>query len=280
MQIAIIGAGMMGANIAQTVALGEHDILLLDTEEQILRLALARISRGLDAGVRLNKITPLAARRARRRFRLTTDLEDCASMEVVIEAVYDEFDLKSSLLRALDEIVRPETVLATTTNTLSLTRLAAETQQPERVVGLHFCNPAHIMKLVEVIRGEATRQEIVDRALDLARKIGKTPVLVRDIPGWIVNRVSQAYLGEALALLDDNALDTPTIDRLMEAAGFPMGPFRLMDFLGVDTAFETTLAIYEATFHAASYRPSPRLQRMVDAGRIGRGKDRGFYEKK
>jgi 3-hydroxybutyryl-CoA dehydrogenase len=268
----------MGADIAQAVALSGQPIILHDTDERVLRQALGHVSRGIDKGVQLKKIDPVTARRAKRAFTISTSIEACAAANVVIEAVYEDFDLKQSVLQALDRVVGPDTILASNTNTLSITTLAAGTRLPERVIGLHFFNPAHIMRLVEVVRGETTRQEIIDRSLDLIRQMGKTPLLVEDKPGQVVNRIAQAYYGEALHLLDDGSLDLKTIDRLMEAGGFPMGPFRLMDFLGVDTVFEMTQSIFEGTFYTSSYRPNPRQQRLIQAGRLGRKSGHGFYE--
>jgi 3-hydroxybutyryl-CoA dehydrogenase len=278
MHIAIVGVGTMGADIAQAVALGGDPILLHDTDDRTLRLALGRISRGIDAGVQLGKIDPLKARQAKRAFMLTTDLRRCAPADMVIEAIHETLTVKQSLFRALDGIVRPDAILATSTNTLSVTTLAAATRLPERVIGLHFCRPAHIMRLVEVARTPTSRQEVLDQAMALARRIGKTPVLVQDSPGLIVNRVAHAYFGEALYLLDGGSLDEQTIDQLLEAAGFPMGPFRLMDYLGVDKVFEVAQSLFEATFHAARYRPHPRQRRMVEAGLLGHRSGRGgFY---
>jgi 3-hydroxybutyryl-CoA dehydrogenase len=278
MHIAIVGVGTMGADIAQAVALGGDSILLHDTDENTLRLALARISRGIDAGVQLGKVDPLKARQAKRAFVLSTNLQQCASADMVIEAVYEKLTVKQALFRALDGIVRPDAILATSTNTLSITTLAAATRLPERVIGLHFCRPAHIMRLVEVARTPTSRQDVLDHAMALVRRIGKTPVLVQDTPGLIVNRVAQAYFGEALHLLDGGSLDEHTIDELLEAAGFPLGPFRLMDYLGVDNVFEVAQSLFEATFHAARYRPHPRQRRMVEAGLLGHRSVRGgFY---
>ncbi|NLX11214.1 MAG: 3-hydroxyacyl-CoA dehydrogenase family protein [Chloroflexi bacterium] len=277
MRVAVIGAGTMGAGIAQVIALGGCPVMLHDTADSILRRALARISRSIDQGVRLGKTDPARARRAKRAFTLTTALERCTAADLVIEAVAEDRALKLSVLRALDDLVTPETILATSTNTLSVSALAAGTRLPERVVGLHFCNPPHLMRLVEVVQGEHTRPAILDRAMAFVRSINRTPVLLPDVPGLIVNRVGQVYYGEALRLLDDAGVDVPTVDRLMEALGFPMGPFRLMDFVGVDTAYDVSQALYEATFHEVRYRPHPRQRRMVEAGQTGRRVKPGFY---
>jgi 3-hydroxybutyryl-CoA dehydrogenase len=278
MQIAIIGLGANGVEIAHAVALGGDEIILHDTDERVLRVGLAKISRAIDQGVRLGKVDAFTARRVKRAFILTTDLQKCAAADMVIEAIPDTLNAKQKLFRTLDDLAARGTILATSTNTISVTRLAATTRHPARVLGLHFFKPAHIIQLVEIVRGLNSATEAVDQAADLVRRMGKTPVVLADAPGLIVNRVAITYCGEALHLLDQGALDEETIDKLMEAAGFPMGPFRLMDYLGVDRVFEVAQTMYEATFHATPYRPHPRIQRLVEAGRLGRKSPRGgFY---
>ncbi len=275
--IAVVGLGELGTEIAQALALGGQPVVLHDTDERILRLALGRISRRLDKAARLGRITPQAARRAKRVFTISTDLLACASAGLIVEAIQDRLGLKQALLQALDEVVSPQAVLATSSNTLSVTRLATATRHPERVIGLHFPRPAHVMRLVEVVRTPLTRPDAVEEAVLLMRQCERTPVTVDDAPGLIVNRVAHAYFSEALALLDGGGLDEATIDTLLEAAGFPMGPFRLMDFLGVDRVLDMSESLYEATFHHPRYRPQPRLQRLVEAGRTGRGSARGGF---
>lgn len=278
MQIAILGAGTMGTGIAQSAARGGDPIILQDPDAKTLRLALAHISRGLDSSVRQLKLDRSKARRAKRVFTLTTDLGDCAGADLVIEALPDTLSAKQSIIRRVEGVVRPEVVIATTTSTLSVTTVASAAQYPQRVIGLHFFPPAHVMRLVEVVRTPHTTQPILDQATALLRKIEKTPVITADEPGWIVNRIAQAYFGEAFALLDGGGLPVETIDRLMEAAGFPMGPFRLMDYVGIDKAFKITQQIYQETFQAVPYRPHPRQKRLIEAGRLGRNSDRGgFY---
>ncbi len=278
MHIVIVGAGALGTEIAQAVALSGERITLHDTDEAALRLALGRISRGIDRGAQRKQIDPLRARRAKRAFWLSTDPGRCMPADIVIEALHDAQPVKEMVFQVFDGLVGPDTILATTTNVISVTTLAAATRLPERLIGLHFCRPAHRMGTVEVVRSPTTRQDMIDRALALVRAMDKTPVLLDDSPGLVVNRVLLAYVGEALHLLDGGGLDETTIDRLMEAADFPMGPFRLMDYLGVDKVFDVAQARYEATFHAARYRPHPRQRRLVEAGRLGRASARGgFY---
>jgi 3-hydroxybutyryl-CoA dehydrogenase len=278
MQIAIVGAGTSGTEIAHAVALGGDDIILHDTDDQVLRMALAQISRAIDKGVRLGKVDPFKARRVKRAFTLTTELSMCVSADMVIEAIQDTLAAKQALFRTLDNLVSSETILVTSTNMISVTRLAASTRVPERVIGLHFFKPAYVIRLVEIVRGFNTGQEVIDQAVALVRRMGKTPVVLADTPGLIVNRLAVTYCGEALHLLDQTSIDEETVDRLMEAAGFPMGPFRLMDYLGVDKVLDVAQAMYEATFHAAPYRPHPRQQRLVEAGRLGLKSNRGgFY---
>ncbi|WP_119065201.1 3-hydroxyacyl-CoA dehydrogenase family protein [Aggregatilinea lenta] len=277
LQVAIVGAGTMGANIAQAVALGGCEVILHDIDTAVLRQALGRISRGIDQGVRLGKVDAAQARRAKRAFMLVTDVARCATADVAIEAVFDDPDLKQTVLREIDSVISSSAILAISSNTLSPSALAASTRQPERVVGLHFCNPAHIMSLVEVVRTEHTDPASLERATSLVRAIGKTPVVVEDNPGLLVNRIGQAYWSEALRLLDEQALDLETIDRLMEGIDFPMGPFHLMDFLGIDTAYSVAQMLWDASYQHPRYRPHPRQRRMVEAGLTGRKGQRGFY---
>ncbi|GAB4424360.1 MAG: hypothetical protein Kow00106_21210 [Anaerolineae bacterium] len=268
--IAVVGLGELGVEIAQALALGGGPVILHDTDERALRLAVGRISRRLDKAARLGRISPQLARRAKRVFTLSTDLSACAPAGLIVEAIQDRLGLKQALLQALDNVTASQTVLATTSNTLSVTRLAANTRHPERVIGLHFPRPAHVLRLVEVVRTPLTRPDALEEVSWLVRQCQRTPVVIDDVPGLIVNRVVHAYVSEALALLDGGGLDEATIDRLLEAAGFPMGPFRLMDFLGLDRVLDMSAALYEATFHQPRYRPQPRLQRLVEAGRTGR----------
>jgi len=270
MQIALVGAGALGADIAQVIALSETPLTLIDTDPQRLRQVVARISQRFDRDVRQGTLDALVGRRARRVFTLSAGLDACARANVVIEAAPDTPDAKRALLDRLDALIRPDALLATTTNAQSVTALASTLRQPARLIGLHFLRPAHRMGLVEVVRTPYSTPDGVERAVELVQALGKTPLVLEDTPGWVVNRLATAYFGEALAVLDAGAgLNEATVDKLMEAAGFPMGPFRLMDYLGVDTALRVAETLYEASFHTARYRPHPRQRRLVEAGRLG-----------
>ena len=279
MQIAIIGLGEHGAALAQVFAVGGDAVLLVDTAEHTLRRALAQISRGLGKTAEQGHLTARAVRHARRVFTLSTDLARCAEADLVIEALPDRLEDKRTLFRALDDIVRPDAVLATTASALSVTQIATATRYPERVVGLHMWRPAHRSAVVELIRTPLSRQDVLDVATDLVRRVEKRPITLEDTPGWITNRLAQAYFGEALLLLENgDALDASTIDRLLEATGFELGPFRQMDALGIERVLAVARALFEATFHQSAHPPHPRLVRMTQAGLTGRKSARGgFY---
>ena len=278
MQIAIVGAGTVGARVARAVALYAEQVTLHDSDDASMRRAVAQISRSLEQDVTRGIIDRSRARRARRVFRLAETLEECAGAAIVIEAVSDDLALKHAVFHALDEVIQDSTLIGTTTQAHSIAAVAAATSHPERVIGLHFAGPASERQLVEVIRAPRTSADTLERVQTFLRAIGKTPLVVPDTPGQVLNRMTQTYIGEALQLLDDGGLEFATIDRLMEAAGFAQGPFRLIDLIGVDAAFSLSRAIFEATYHAAPYRPHARLQQLIEAGRVGRDAA-GFYDR-
>ncbi len=276
--VAVIGSGTMGSRIAQATALGGYDVILYDVEEAILDEALENVRASIDKGVSLGKVEEATADEAKDAFTLTTSLDEAAAADLILEAAPEKLDLKQQIFRQLDDAARPETIFASNTSSLSIGALAGATDRPDRFLGLHFFNPAHIMELVEVIRGNDTSDETVATADAFVDSLGKTAVHCTDTPAFIVNRIARPFYSEAFRLLGENAADVPTIDRLFKSAGFPMGPFELIDLIGCDVNFAVTKSVYEAYFHEPKYRPHPIQQRMVESGRLGRKTGRGFYD--
>ena len=276
--VGIVGAGTMGAGIAQVAASHGHNVVLYDVQTHLAQRGRDKIKQTLDRAVDKKKIDRAELDATLAHVWITSDLGDMATTTVVIEAVPEDMALKRDLFRALDHLCCPETLLCSNTSSLSITALGGATRRPEQVAGLHFFNPAPVMSLIEVVRGDRTSDETITRLIDLARRWGKTPVVVRDTPGFIVNRVARPFYGEALRLLDHHVADAATIDRIARAAGFKMGPFELLDLIGIDVNLAVTQAVYDAYFHEPRFRPHPIQQRMVNANLLGRKTGRGFYD--
>ncbi len=268
----------MGAGIAQVCALRGFDTILYDINDEIVNAALSRIHESIRKGVQLGKTEPAAADSAIARLKTTAQLSDLAAADLVIEAAPEKLELKRDLFRQLDDLLGPHALLASNTSSLSITAIAAATRRPAQVLGLHFFNPPHLMALVEVVRGDLTAPDTLTAALDFARALGKTPVVCNDTSAFIVNRVARPFYGESLRLLGEMAADAATLDTLMKSLGFRMGPFELMDFIGLDVNFAVTQSVYHAFFEDPKYRPHPIQQKMVEAGLLGRKTKRGFYE--
>ncbi|NLF63895.1 MAG: 3-hydroxybutyryl-CoA dehydrogenase [Chloroflexi bacterium] len=275
--VGVVGAGTMGAGIAQAAALAGYGVILYDVSQDLLEKAIDHIYALIDKGVALGKVEEAAARAAREALRATTTLHDMAEAGLIVEAVPEKLALKQEIFSRLDALTARETILASNTSSLSITALAGATNHPERVIGLHFFNPAHIMRLVEIIRGEDTSDETVAAADAFVGRLGKQAVHCQDTPAFVVNRVARPFYGEAFRLLGEGAADVATIDRLMRSIGFRMGPFELIDLIGCDINYDVTRAVYEAYFQEPRYRPHPIQQRMVESGRLGRKSGRGFY---
>lgn len=276
--VAVIGSGTMGRGIAQSAALAGYQVTLYDLTAELLHQAVRVIHASIDEGVRRGK-TPLdTANQAKTRLATTTDLAAAAQVDLVIEAVPEEPALKREVFGRLDTATPPHAILASNTSSLSISAIAGATRRPQRVIGLHYFNPAHIMQLVEVIRGDLTADETVADAQAFVASLGKTPVLCIDSPAFIVNRVARPFYGEALRLLGERVADPQDIDRLITSLGFRMGPFELLDLIGLDVNLAVTKSVYDAYFQDPKYRPHPVQQRMVDSGRLGRKSGRGFYE--
>ena len=275
-KIAVIGAGTMGQGIAQICAMAGYEVVIYDLSEQALVTAEANISVNIDKGIERGKVTQ--AEKIVSLERITFSGEDRSLVaDVIIEAIIENLEVKKALFANLEAINSETTILASNTSSIPITRIAAGLKYPERFVGMHFFNPAHIMKLVEVISGVATDRSVADTIADLAQKLGKTPVMAADAPGFIVNRVARHFYVEGLKILEEGVSDVNGIDRLMESSGFRMGPFRLMDLIGVDTNYSVTESMFNAFHQEAKFRPSRIQQQKVDAGHHGRKSGKGFY---
>ncbi len=274
--IGVVGAGTMGQGIAQICAQAGYKTILFDINAQVLQKAEATTQKNLDKGIERGKLTQEEKQTALNNLTFTGDTLQL-SCDVIIEAIVERLEVKQSIFKELADINTPDTILASNTSSIPITQIAAAIPNPERVVGMHFFNPAHIMKLVEVISGAATAPEIAETIKQLAEKLGKTAVMAKDSPGFIVNRVARHFYVEGLKLLEEGVADVETIDKLMQASGFKMGPFELMDLIGVDTNYSVTSSMFEAFHYDAKFRPSRIQQQKVDAGHHGRKSGKGFY---
>ncbi len=275
--IAIAGAGTMGAGIAQVCALAGLDVILFDISGDMLETAKQNINLSLKKLTDLNKITADQANSIMSCIRFIADIEDVKA-DMVIEAIVEKLEVKVSLFSKLMTLNGENTIYATNTSSIPITQIAANLQYPGQVVGVHFFNPAHIMKLVEIIKGAKTNDSVVDIVFALIIKLKKEPVIAADSPGFIVNRVARLYYVEALKILEEGIATIENIDALMEASGFRMGPFRLMDLIGVDTNYSVTESQYHLFNEEPRFRPSRIQKQKVDAGLHGRKTKEGFYK--
>ncbi|MCA9897896.1 MAG: 3-hydroxybutyryl-CoA dehydrogenase [Ardenticatenaceae bacterium] len=277
-KIAVIGAGTMGAGIAQASALAGYQVVLYDVAEAMLTLSLGGIRASIDKGVARGKTAADVAEAAKSAIETTTSLETAAQADLIIEAAPEKLDLKREIFATLDAAAPEKTIFGSNTSSLSINALAGSVKRPDRFLGVHFFNPAHIMQLVELIRGDFTSEATLAAVQAFVARLGKTAVLCQDTPAFIVNRVARPFYGEAFRLLGENAADPATIDKLMRSVGFRMGPFELIDLIGCDVNLAVTQSVYDAYFQEPKYRPHPIQKRMVESGRLGRKTGRGFYE--
>ena len=274
--IGVCGAGTMGSGIAQVSAMAGYETFLYDVDEAMVDKGRTSIEKSLGTLVEKNKLTPEQREETWRRLFFTADIGECVA-DLVIEAIVERIDAKISLFQRLTLFNPKETILASNTSSLSLEAIADAIPHPERFAGLHFFNPAPLMKLVEVVHTRHTSPEILQALIEVAQRMGKTGVICRDAPGFIVNHVARPFYLEALRLLEEGAGDMETIDTLMEAAGFRMGPFRLMDLIGNDINYAVSCSVYEALGRPGRLRPSPIQERMVKEGALGRKTGKGYY---
>ncbi len=276
-KIAVLGAGTMGSGIAQLAAQSGYDVLMYDVKEDFVQRGMNNIKSALQSRVDKAKMDAAEMDAIIGRIATTTRRDDAASADLIIEAAPEDIDLKREIFASLSARCSPDAILATNTSSLSITSIASAAKNSERVIGMHFFNPAPVMPLIEVISANGTSPEIVEKVREIAQRMGKTPVRAADMPGFIVNRVARPFYGEALKILGEGTSAVPAIDAAMRAAGFRMGPFQLMDFIGIDVNFAVTKSVFEAFFGQARYRPSPIQQRMVEANTLGRKTGQGFY---
>ncbi len=275
--VLVVGAGIMGAGIAQTAAQAGHAVLLFDAREGAAREARTKLAATLDGLVAKGKLATDAAQATLARIEPLASIDGAAHAGLVVEAIVESLDAKRALFKQLEGIVGERCVLATNTSSISVTAIANGLAHPGRLVGMHFFNPVPLMKLVEVVSGLHTDAAVAEAIFELGKAWGKTPVHAQSTPGFIVNRIARPYYVETLALLHEQAATPQVLDACLKAAGFRMGPCELMDLIGHDTNFAVTNSVYEANFHDKRYLPSLVQKEMVDGGLLGRKSGRGFY---
>lgn len=275
--IGVVGAGTMGHGIAQVAAQAGYTIILADINAKALERGLAAIDKGYGRLLKKQRITEADKDAALARLSGTSTLADLADCDLVVEAVVEKLEVKSAVLAELDRVCGADAILATNTSSISITKLAAQTSRPEKVIGMHFMNPVPVMKLVEVIRGLATDQATFDAVEAASKRMGKTAVEVHDAPGFVSNRVLMPMINEAIFCLYESVGEAEAIDEVMKLGmNHPMGPLALADLIGLDICLDI-LRVLQDGFGDPKYRPCPLLVKMVDAGYLGRKSGRGFY---
>lgn len=275
--ICICGAGTMGSGIAQVSAQSGFDTILFDVNEVVVEKAKAGIQTNLQYLVDKQKISAEEKENIYNKIKFEKDINDCKA-DAIIEAIIEKIDAKVSLFNQLAEVNNSETIFATNTSSLSVSDIQKNIFHPERVVGMHFFNPAYLMKLVEVVKGEQTNKEVALTIYDLCKQMGKAPVMCKDAPGFIVNRVARHYYLEAMKIVEKGIATFENVDVIMEASGFKMGPFKLMDLIGMDINLSVSQSIYEAFNKTERFKPSSLQLEKVKNGELGRKRGKGFYQ--
>jgi 3-hydroxybutyryl-CoA dehydrogenase len=277
-RVGVIGAGTMGNGIAHVFAGCGYRVILCDIEQKVLERGLSTVAKNLDREVAKNKITEAQKSETLKRIEPSVDRSRLADCEFIVEAASEKLDIKSELFRDLDRVCRPEVILASNTSSISITKLAAVTNRPQKVIGMHFFNPVPVMKLVEIVRGLATSDETFQTVRELALKLEKTPVEVNDAPGFVSNRVLMPLLNEAMYAVMEGIATPEAIDEVFKLGmNHPMGPLTLADFIGLDVCLDI-MRVLHSGLGDPKYRPCPLLVKMVDAGWHGKKSGRGFYK--
>jgi 3-hydroxybutyryl-CoA dehydrogenase len=275
--VAVIGAGTMGQGIAQVCAQAGYLTLLFDVNAELLEKAIGSILKNLKVAVEKGKLSTNEFEIIQKRVRVVKQLSDLEA-DLIIEAVVEKLEVKQKLFQELERINRGKAILATNTSSISVTQIASLLKSPTNCIGLHFFNPAHVMKLVEIVSGDLTDPRLIEVLQTFSRKLQKISVTAKDSPGFIVNRVARHYYLESLKLLEENSTDLRSIDRLLRSSGFKMGPFELMDLIGIDINLAVTTSVYEGFNKDERFRPSIIQKQKVEHGQLGRKTGKGFYD--
>ncbi len=276
--IGIVGAGTMGNGIAQTAARAGYEVVMCDVQQEFVDRGMQAVGKSLDRFVKKEEITEEDKNNILGKIKATTDLADLKDCFIVVEAATENFAVKKEIFTKLDQVTSPGCILASNTSSISITKIAAVTGKPDKVIGMHFFNPVPLMKLVEVIRGIATTDETYAAVKELSEKLGKTPLDCRDFPGFISNRVLMPMINEAIYCLHEGIATKESIDGIMKLGmNHPMGPLALADFIGLDVCLAIMNVLHEG-FGDSKYRPCPLLRQYVDAGWLGRKSGKGFYD--
>lgn len=278
MNIGIVGAGTMGRGIAVACLSSSHTVVLVDVQQPALDNATASILSSLQGAVDRGKLPADVVDVAQSSLTTSTSLSGLSNCDLVIEAIAERLDIKNAVFQELEPLVAPSCIIASNTSSISITALARVLKDPTRFVGLHFFNPANIMKLVEVIEGRRTSSDVVQTCVAFAKGLGKTPVVARDVPGFIVNRVARNFYNESQRIVMEGAASIEQVDRHIKSLGFRMGPFELMDLIGVDVNLDVTTSQWEQFYLEPRFQPSLLQRQYVDGGLHGKKSGRGFYD--